>query len=353
MEWVVTTGRTLEEATDAALDELGVEVDELDIEVLEEPRPGLFGRVRGEAKIRARIKPTTPRPKVDRRDRRRRNGGGNKASDSSSGDTKGAEPAKGTKGKGRTPRSADAAEKAEPGSSALASTDVADPVTAEVDQHRPPDPGEPVEAAGPADGESSEKDGDLSPARTDAPRRRRGGRGAKRATPAGAEGSAEEGEAMSAVSVEEQVTVMQEFLEGLLDAFDLDGEVSVEAIDDETSELQIEGDDLGLLIGPKGQTLTSIQDLARTVAQRKLPGAHEGRVRVDVSGYRKRRRAALERFARQVADDVRASGAQKVLEPMNAADRKVVHDVINDIDGVTTTSEGEDPRRRVVVLPAD
>ena len=117
--------------------------------------------------------------------------------------------------------------------------------------------------------------------------------------------------------------------------------------------MQVEGDDLGLLIGPKGQTLAAIQELSRTVVQRQASGTHHGRVRLDVSGYRQRRREALERFARPVADEVQASRAsQKALEPMNAADRKVVHDTVNEIDGVSTVSEGEDQRRRVVILPA-
>src|SRR6056300_1814931 len=67
MEWVETTGKTIEEATEQALDRLGVDVDEVDIEVLEEPKNGLFGKTRGEARIRARVKPAEVRPKVDRR----------------------------------------------------------------------------------------------------------------------------------------------------------------------------------------------------------------------------------------------------------------------------------------------
>jgi spoIIIJ-associated protein len=157
---------------------------------------------------------------------------------------------------------------------------------------------------------------------------------------------------MSEVSLEEQGDIVQDFLDGLVEAFDLDGEVRSEEIDEEMLEVQIVGDDLGLLIGPKGQTLAAVQELARTVVQRKAEGNPRGRFRVDVGGYRQRRREALERFTRTVADEVKASGVQKALEPMNASDRKVVHDTINEIDGVSTISEGEDPRRRVVILPA-
>src|SRR5436305_14540240 len=72
MEWVETTGKTLEEAKDAALDQLGVAEDDAEFEVVEDAKLGLFGRVRSEARVRARVRPTAPRPKDDRRDRRRR-----------------------------------------------------------------------------------------------------------------------------------------------------------------------------------------------------------------------------------------------------------------------------------------
>lgn len=78
MEWVETTAKTVEEAKNLALDQLGVAEDDAEIVVLDEPRAGLFGRVRGEARVRARVRPTTPRPKLDRRDRKRKDGGRDK-----------------------------------------------------------------------------------------------------------------------------------------------------------------------------------------------------------------------------------------------------------------------------------
>lgn len=320
------TGSSVEEATEAALDELGVDASELEVEVLEEPRPGLFGRTRGTARVRARVAPTQPRPKVERRKRSAKKAGG-RSSD---------------KGGKKKPTSSDeappeAAADAEPPAAAVQ----ADEAQADV----APEPAPDAEPAATKAGRSST--GGRS-------RRGRGGRSKDRTDSAEAtDAPAEQGAAVSSVSVQEQTDVMQEFLEGLLDSFDVDGDISVVEIDDEMTEVQVEGEDLGLLIGPKGQTLMAVQDLARTVAQRQLPGPHEGRVRLDVSGYRQRRREALERFAAKVADDVLESGSRKVLEPMNAADRKVVHDVINDVDGVTTSSEGDDPRRYVVVEPDD
>ena len=70
MEWVETTGRSVDEAKDLALDQLGVDEQDAEFEVVEEPRTGLFGRTRGEARVRARVRPRTPRPKVERRERR-------------------------------------------------------------------------------------------------------------------------------------------------------------------------------------------------------------------------------------------------------------------------------------------
>ena len=107
----------------------------------------------------------------------------------------------------------------------------------------------------------------------------------------------------------------------------------------------------GLLIGPKGQTLQAIQELSRSALQRQKPGETHARIRVDVSGYRQRRREALERFVQGIAAEVKESGVRKALEPMSPPDRKVVHDTVNEIDGVITVSEGEDARRRVVILP--
>ena len=74
MEWVETTGKTVEDAKDAALDQLGVDEQDAEFEVVEEPKAGLFGRTRGEARVRARVRPTQPRPKLERRDRRWRRG---------------------------------------------------------------------------------------------------------------------------------------------------------------------------------------------------------------------------------------------------------------------------------------
>jgi len=152
------------------------------------------------------------------------------------------------------------------------------------------------------------------------------------------------------VPVGVQADIITEFLEGLLVAFGVEGTVTRTEVDDETIELSVDGEDLGLLIGPKGQTLTAVHELSRTVLQRRATGRHVGRVRIDIGGYRQRRQEALARFVQQQAEQVLAEGTARALEPMNSADRKVVHDTVNEIEGVATVSEGADPDRRVVIV---
>jgi spoIIIJ-associated protein len=150
---------------------------------------------------------------------------------------------------------------------------------------------------------------------------------------------------------EEQAGTVGEFLEGLIEAFGLQGQVRVGEVDGEDVEIDIDGDDLGLLIGPHGQTMMALHELSKTVLQRTAPSGPRVRLRLDVAGYRQRRREALAQFVKAQAADVVATGQARALEPMNASDRKVVHDTINELDGVGTVSEGDEPRRRVVIVP--
>ncbi len=154
----------------------------------------------------------------------------------------------------------------------------------------------------------------------------------------------------SDMSTVEGGEVAETFVRGLLDAFGSSYTIDRHELGEDTQEIAVEGDGLGLLIGPGGQTLAAVQELTRTVVQRHAAG-HHGWVVVDVGGYRKLRRESLERFTRDVASQVLDSGVPRVLEAMPPADRKVIHDSANDIEGVTTSSEGEEPRRRVIISP--
>jgi spoIIIJ-associated protein len=149
----------------------------------------------------------------------------------------------------------------------------------------------------------------------------------------------------------EQRDVAVEFLTDLVQAFGLDATVAGEVTDEDRVEVRIDGSTLGILIGPGAATLSAIEELTQAVVQTRCDG-HGSRIRVDVAGYREQRRAALEAFARDIAEQVRQSGEERRLEPMGSTDRKVVHDVIAEMDDVQTTSEGEEPRRRVVIRPA-
>ena len=159
------------------------------------------------------------------------------------------------------------------------------------------------------------------------------------------------GESMSDITLDEQEPSALGFVQGLVDAFGVDADVQAISEDDEHLEIAVTGDDLGLLVGPRGATLNAIQELTRTAVAQQHSGRLQGRLRVDVAGYRARRKEALERFAAQQAERVRETGTAVALEPMSPPDRKIVHDAVNDIDGVHTTSEGEDRRRHVVILP--
>jgi spoIIIJ-associated protein len=151
------------------------------------------------------------------------------------------------------------------------------------------------------------------------------------------------------IPIGEQADAADEFVRGLLDAASIPAQVAVR-IEDDAVLVDVEGNDLGVLVGPKGATLRAIEDLVRTIVQRRTDG-HGARIHVDIGGYQAKRRSALEQFTRDLAGRVQASGNEVALEPMPAADRKVVHDTVATIDGVTTASEGEEPRRRVVIRP--
>ena len=156
-------------------------------------------------------------------------------------------------------------------------------------------------------------------------------------------------------NIEEQQQMVGEFLVGLAQSFGVTAKAENVSADEDSFEVNLTGDEkeLGLLIGPKGNHLVAIHEVSKTTLQRRLPGLNRARIRVDVGGYRSRRREALAAYVQELAQKVVESGVEKGLEPMNAADRKVVHDAVNEITGVNTISVGDEPRRRVVLVVAD
>jgi len=319
VEWVEASGKSLAEAKETVLDMLGVAEDDAEFVVLSEPKAGLFGRLRGEARVQARVRPVAPPPKRGRRQRpdKKREGGDRSRSKGSGSKS----------GNGRGAREGDA--RAEGG-----------------------------EAADGAEAVSAGTNDDSGSPDANRRNRSRGGRGsgggqsrqndkqASGRTSGDSEDSMEE-----SLTLEQQGEAAQEFLAGLVREFGLDATVAYSEVDEDTVQVSASGDDLGLLVGPRGSTLAAVQDLTRTFVQRQSENRTD-RILVDVGGYREKRNAALRRFAEGIVEEVKGSGSERALEPMSAADRKVIHDTVNEIDGVETRSDGMEPSRYVVIAPA-
>lgn len=145
---------------------------------------------------------------------------------------------------------------------------------------------------------------------------------------------------------EEVAETARDFVAGLLEAMGLEAEVAT-STEGDSAFVEVNGAELGILIGRRGQTLDALQELSRTAVQRRL----RSRVRLllDVEGYRARRRASLADYARAIAERAKERGTEIELEPMTAYERKVVHDAVAEIDGASSFSEGEEPQRKVVV----
>ena len=147
---------------------------------------------------------------------------------------------------------------------------------------------------------------------------------------------------------EEPVERVEALLDEIVDALDLDAEIVVDERDDEIAA-RVEGEDLGLLIGRRGQTIDAVQLLCYRAAFRGR--GDRKRVSVDAAGYRERRRETVERQADRAAERALETGKEIELEPMTPTERKVVHDQLKDRPGLETFSEGEEPERCVIVAP--
>lgn len=307
VDWVEVVGATFDEARSIACEKLGVSEDEVELVVLSEPKSGLFGRVRGEARVRARVKPLDPvelRPQGSHGKGRSRRSG-DRSRGSGQGLARGAQgQARSSAGggvvKGQTVRSRSAAGSARRG------------------------------ATGDESGETAVKPGRHDDQRT------------------------EKGVPMSDIEIAEPEirAVAQELLVGVAERFGLHATLRVESRAPDTISVSLLGDQLGLLIGARGSTLAALQDLLRVAVVQRMGRVPDARIIVDIAGYREKRAEALAKFVRGLAETVLAQQREQVLEPMSPADRKVVHDVIAVIAGLSTRSEGVDPSRRVIIFPS-
>jgi len=327
-------GKTVEEATERALDQLGVAVGDAEVIVVSEPKTGLFGRMRVEARVRARVRPVGARPRRERPRRGGKSGQGGRQGGQRQGSGGGSESRDKPAGSPESGERSDSGSAAEPNGPKTATAGTGTGTSRSARRRRNRSKSATTDSGsreGSRNGSSAGPTAERAPQRSTQPKE----------TEDMAEG----------MTLEEQGEIGRAFLAGLLTEFGMEGTVETRLLDEDTVEIAAMGEDLGILVGPRGSTLSALQDLTRAVVQRQCPSRTD-RILVDVAGYRERRSAALKRFSTQIAEEVVASGQEKALEAMSPADRKVVHDAVNELPGVVTRSEGEDPNRHIVIAPA-
>lgn len=323
-EWVEAAGSSVDVAVEAALAELGLESpDQVEVEVLQQPVKGVLGTSWRSQDALVKVTAKPPEKKRRRRGGRRRSSGSASSktrgdADQRSGASAGKEPSKAANGGGRQ------------GSSS-------------------------TKGRGPSRSRSTERSGGKSSGSQGKPRQQSGEKPApKPRTSKPKPRTPEESPALTDstnaevpdATIEDQAAIAAEFVKGLLEAYGLEGEVTT-SVDEDVLKIDVSGDQTEALVGRRGAIMNSVLDVTRTVVQRKTFGAP--RMRIDINGYGERRREALRIYTKRQAERVLEEGGEIMLEPMNAADRKVVHDAVADIDGVESLSEGEDPDRAVVI----
>ena len=148
--------------------------------------------------------------------------------------------------------------------------------------------------------------------------------------------------------LEEEGDIAADYLEGLLDIADLDGDIDID-VENNRASVAIVGGKLSHLVGRDGEVLDALQELTRLAVQSST--GDRSRLMLDIDSFRDNRRSELKALAEEKAAEAKASGAPIKLSPMNAFERKIVHDRIQEL-GLSSESEGEDPNRFVVVYPS-
>ena len=296
MEWIETTGTSIDEAKDLALDRLGVAEDELEIQVLTEPSSAMFGLKKTEARLRARVRPISPQIKTERNSKNNRDKNRKRSN----------QGRKNTNNKTNS-------EKSQKNSNQKNSKKTSEQLD---------------------DAKNSSKNKDNRSEKAtkvkNNPRTRK---------------DEMETEKMD---LSTQADITESFLAGLLEKMGLESRVT-STIEDERLTVEAHGLNLGLAIGHQGQTVRAITELSRTIIQRKSRGSASGSMTVDIGGYRALRQSNLEKFAKAQAEAVLSDGISRALDPMGAADRRIAHNAVSDIEGVETISEGSNMDRRVVI----
>ncbi|MBB5775962.1 spoIIIJ-associated protein [Nonomuraea jabiensis] len=159
---------------------------------------------------------------------------------------------------------------------------------------------------------------------------------------------AEQEKAPDINALEQEGEIAADYVEGLLDIADIDGDIDMDVEGDRAmvSVVGLKGNEL---VGPGGEVLEALQELTRLAVHRQT--GERSRLMLDVGGYRERRRAELTKLGTEIASQVKDAGEPKSLHPMTPFERKIVHDAVA-AAGLRSESEGEEPHRYVVVLPA-
>lgn len=298
---IVTTGKTIDLAIEAALSQLGLDRDSVSVQVLQQAKSGFLGFGAQPAKVQVSYEAPDPQPEAP------------KVALSS---------ASRSKPKARKPE----APKAEPAPKAApAPAPKAEPAP----QPRPEAP----KADKPAAPRPEKKAEAPKP-----PKERR------EPKPPKAPAQPKVYEPAQPGSTEEKIEV---FIKGLLEHMDSNAVPHCWKAEDNSYKVDLVGDDLGYLIGRRGDTLDAIQHLANYTVNRDVEG--HIRINVDAESYREKREESLRRYARKKAQQVLKARRRTTLEPMNAYERHVIHASLQDMDNITTHSTGVEPNRRVVI----
>ena len=304
---IVSTGKTIDLAIEAALNQLGLDRDSVSVMVLQQAKSGFLGFGVQPAKVQITYEvPDSVEEKVPEK-----------------------------------PRSAlGSASRSKPKATALPDTAKPQPPKSEAPKAEAAKPAAPAAEAPRQDKPAAPKPsrGPRPERKYDAPKAPREPRPERKAEPPKEYVPAEPG------STEEKI---EQFIQGLLEHMDSKAVPHCWKVDGNTYKVDLTGEDLGYLIGRRGDTLDAIQHLTNYTVNRDVDG--HIRVNVDAESYREKREDSLRRYARKKAQQVLKARRRTTLEPMNAYERHVIHAALQDMENITTHSTGVEPNRRVVI----
>lgn len=365
MEWVETTGKTNELAIQDALEALGVELKDAEVVVVSPAKKGVFGIASRQARVRVRIRPQLPQRKKQFKRRNPNQDNKRVAYDSNSRDGE-TQSTQGPKRYNKPAYQKNSSDKdndvnAETPDRTSKSRNTRSQKSFNTKDDRKKDGNQQTSSTLPVNEErktrttsrvlTKENSGDTvsdfdpqSAANRNNSRRNQQGQTNQNSREYIKSAQTIEVDDMV---IEQEAKLATDFLTELVEKFGFEVTITT-SIEDSQILININGSELGLLVGPKGVTLDAIQDITRTIVQRSEE-ERGARIFVDVAQYREKRVKALAAFVQKIGEEVLRTGETKKLEPMNSADRKIAHDTVTSIQGLKTRSDGFEPRRCVVI----